>query len=354
MIDLNTSEYELKDFAMTQNILKYIDDYNIFKFYIESMGKEFTTNVCINSPLRKDNHPSFGIFYSEEDNKFIFNDFARKNCSGDVFMFVQRMFPELSYNQILSKICVDFGLEDKIKCDTNVPKTKVKDFEYNKNPNLSKRLKKIGVKYRKFLRHDILYWEKFGITLKTLKKYNVYPITHIFKEFFDGYSSIVKADLHAYVYIECKDNIITHEVYQPFNTKGMKFIKTHNKGVHDGYSNLPKKGELLLITKSRKDVMSIHDTINIPSIGIQSESILIKDTVIEEYKSRFRHNLTLFDNDVTGINLALSYQDKYNIPGITIPRVKPGVTDYADLVKELGQSEARHILLNLIRPHYGR
>jgi 5S rRNA maturation endonuclease (ribonuclease M5) len=109
---------------------------------------------------------------------------------------------------------------------------------------------------------------------------------------------------------------------------------------------LPSKGELLIITKSLKDVMSIHDCLSIPAIGLQSESVMMKDSVMDEYKSRFQKVICLFDNDEAGKKLSANFSEKYNIPHFFVPEL-PGVTDFSDLVKVTGKDEAIKFYKNL-------
>jgi len=350
MINLNEDKYNIKKPLHQESILSFINDYNIFKFYIEYSGVDFEVNTSINSPLRVDKRPSFGVFYSNRFKKYMFHDF-KEGYSGDAFVFVQRLFPDLNYQEVLSKICVDFALGDKID-HLEVEKTDFKEFKYVQNPDIRPNLKSLGVKTREFKYHDRQYWSDYGITERVLKKFLVYPISHIFLNYQNDYESIIRCDPHSYVYVENKDNKKTLKIYQPYNRSGLKFLTNHDSTVHDGYTQLNDTGDLLIITKSRKDVMSLYSTANLQSVGVQSEHIIIKESVIEEYKRRFKKIITLFDNDDVGITLSETYMYKYNIPGITIPKTNKYITDYSDLVKHKGNKEARNVLMELIIPYY--
>jgi len=95
---------------------------------------------------------------------------------------------------------------------------------------------------------------------------------------------------------------------------------------------LPKSGELLVITKSLKDVMSIHDIVGVPAIGLQSESVMMKDSVMDEYKSRFKKVVCLFDNDDAGIKLAKEFSKRYNVPHFFVLPISNS-KDFSDFVK---------------------
>jgi 5S rRNA maturation endonuclease (ribonuclease M5) len=168
----------------------------------------------------------------------------------------------------------------------------------------------------------------------TLVKYNVHPISHIFYN-----DTAVKASDLAYCYVETKDNKVSYKIYQPLEPKIKKWINNADYTVHQGYMQLPKQGELLIITKSLKDVMSIYDCLGISAVGLQSESVMMKSTVMEEYKTRFKKVICLFDNDEAGKKLSLNFTNTYGIPHIFMPEL-PKVTDFSDLVKHSGVEKA--------------
>jgi hypothetical protein len=102
--------------------------------------------------------------------------------------------------------------------------------------------------------------------------------------------------------------------------------------------------------------MSIVENVKINSIGVQSETCFIKDTVIEEYKQRFDSVLTLFDNSINdnqGRQQASQYQKLYGVNPIFIPE-KYGAKDFSDLVKIVGKYNAKTILNDLIGDEYRR
>jgi uncharacterized protein YaaR (DUF327 family) len=175
-----------------------------------------------------------------------------------------------------------------------------------------------------------------------LKKFNVYPITYIF---FNDIA--IKASSLSYAYAEIKDGEITYKIYQPLESKIKKWINNANYTIHQGYNQLPQKGEILVITKSLKDVMSFHDCLNISAIGLQSETVRMKESVMKEYKSRFKHVICIFDNDKAGKELAQSYSHSFSIPFTFVPELEK-VKDFSDLVKVKGKQEASKIMKKLI------
>jgi hypothetical protein len=335
MGEINLNSFVYNDMITKQDLFSALSQEEIFSFY---MGETVTHNTLINSPLREDNVPSFAIYYHKNNSGVLmFHDFATGE-SGDVVIFVLKMF-DLSYYEALWKIAYDFKL-------SNVEVTAERKKIITAKKVKAKELVKIGIKRRKWLSHDATFWKQFGITKRTLEMYNVVPISYVF---FNGGAS--KVDKHAYAYIEYKDGKYTYKIYQPYS-KDFKWINNANHSVHQGYTQLPSTYDKFIITKSLKDVMSLRDVMMIPSVGLQSESVMMKDSVMDEYKSRFKKVVCLFDNDAAGIRLSEEFSKRYDVPHIYVPRLNDNVSDFSDLVKEVGLIEAKEIfkgILNEIR-----
>jgi hypothetical protein len=323
MEDINLNSFVYNDKITKEDIFSCVSQEEIYALYIgESVGHGYV----IRSPLRNDNSPSFATYYHRSDNKtLMFKDFATGH-SGDVVVFVCLLYG-LKYREALWKIAYDFKL-------LNVEITAERKAITQAKKRVNKEPIKLGIKIRDWDRRDADFWRSFGIKKATLQKYDVVPISHLF---FNGNAS--KVQKFAYAYIEYKDEQVSYKIYQPYN-KRFKWINNANSTVHQGYRQLPSEGETLIITKSLKDVMSLRDVMRIPSIGLQSESITVKDSVMDEYKFRFKRVVCLFDNDAAGEKLSQEFSDKYGIPYFFMPKIK-GVSDFSDLVKVQGKEEAR-------------
>jgi DNA primase len=105
---------------------------------------------------------------------------------------------------------------------------------------------------------------------------------------------------------------------------------------------LPEMGDLLVITKSMKDVMVLHE-MKIPAVSVSSESSFLKDDLIAELKTRFQRIYILFDNDKAGNENSLKFEQKHNIPRIVIPD-ELGGKDVSDAVKTVGFKETEQWL----------
>jgi 5S rRNA maturation endonuclease (ribonuclease M5) len=333
MREINLNSFVYNEQITRDDILNVLIQEDIYSHYI---GEPIRQGIRINSPLRDDNVPSFSFYYHKSGNgSLMFFDYATKE-SGDCIVFVCKLFG-IDYKKALFKITYDFNLS--IVKITEERKKIIKSKKI-----ITKEQVKIEIKRRSWKKRDANFWKAFGITKNTLIKYNVIPVKYVF---FNENSTELAA--LAYAYLEFKDDLISYKIYQPLSSQ-YKWINNANYSVHQGYTQLPKNGELLIITKSLKDVMSIRDVMNIPSVGLQSESVMMKQSVMDEYKKRFKKVICLFDNDKAGKSLSIQFTKEYSIPHFFVSELE-GVTDFSDLVKKVGKIKAKEEFINKIKKY---
>lgn len=308
-------------------ILNHIQDIDVYRYYT---GQEVELKKRILSPLREEEDPSFGYFIGE-NNEVCFNDFLLGG--GDFVKFVELYFG-INYFEALSKIVIDFNLHHYFFYKSVDASGK----KYNKNQYLDKNdiLKKannftLGKQNRSWKSYDLSYWLSYGIDYVTLLRYSVSPIKFIFIN-----NQPISADKHAYCYLEAKDNKITYKIYQPFNDK-YKWLNKHDSSVWQGWQQLPKTGNQLIITKSLKDVMSIRCMLGLPAVALQAEGIKPKPHIINELKDRFKTIYILYDNDFDkkenwGQLFSNELANEYGLINLVIPD-EFKCKDFSDLVK---------------------
>ena len=66
----------------------------------------------------------------------------------------------------------------------------------------------------------------------------------------------------------------------------------------EGYTQLPHKGSILVITKGTKDVMTLH-SIGVNAVAVRSETTPISEILDMERLNIFlkRYNITVFDKN---------------------------------------------------------
>ena len=326
MINLNDKKYQPRELTKEDLLAKYSEE-DIFKNYIG----DFELGEVYRSPIRSDDTiPSFNIFYSKRHGCLLFKDFAGKR--GDCIRFVQALLGLQTYQDAINQIDKDMHTH------ISIPKT-----ERVEKPRLEKASSTIDIVAKIWDKHELDWWSQFGITKPTLERYFVYPIHGYYLN-----KDYIETKGLTFAYAEYKDNNYTYKIYRPLATKENKWRTNHPYGVHQGYRQLPHSGEIMIVTKSLKDVMSIWENTDIPAIGVQSETSYIKDSVMDEYKFRFDKVLTLFDNDRQGTDQAETYIKLYDIPSIFIPK-EYECKDFSDLVKKMGKKNAIEIFQILIK-----
>lgn len=257
-------------------ILSKVTEYDIYAHYLG----QFKVGAIYNSPFRKDKNPSFGIYYSKRTKQLLFKDHGTGDC-GNVVKFVSLYTGLTNYNDILSDIVKRLNITPTTTLDSSkqyIPSTETI----------------IGVVRQPFTKTDINYWSQFNISEKTLKKFNVDSIKYYLC------NGIVKGiyketnPMYAYkVYNNFK-------IYRPLADKYTKWRNNLSETDIQGFQQLPAKGDILVITKSLKDVMCLYE-MGIPAISPSSESTWIPDSILEQLKKRFKRIFICFDRDVAGV-----------------------------------------------------
>lgn len=291
-------------------ILSKVTEYDIYARYIG----QFKVGFIYNSPFRKDKNPSFGIFYSKRTGKLLFKDHGNGLC-GDVITFVEHFTGLTNYNDVLQRIVKDMSITN----NTVFKSTR----EYEKNDETV-----IGVVRQDFTDIDKEYWSQFHITQKTLKKFNVNSIKYYLC------NGIVKGiykdenPMYAYkVYNRFK-------IYRPYADKYTKWRNNLTEYDIQGFAQLPEKGDLLIITKSMKDVMCLYE-MGYNAISPSSESTFIPDNILEQLKKRFKNILICFDRDIAGIKSMRKIKLKTGLNGFLVHK-KFHSKDISDAVKNNG------------------
>lgn len=288
----------------------------------------------INNPLRDDKNPSLGVF-TKDMVSVGFKDFATGK-SYTLFNFLSELWGCSRYD-VLERLYKDTQGTTKLKA------TKIKKVKYS-------HLTDLKVKVRDWEDWDIEYWNNYGIEFNFLKQSNTYPIEYIILQYGEN-SLISKADKYAYVYVEFKDGNTSLKVYQPYASRENKFKNNHNNSVWDLWDKLPEKGDKLIITSSKKDSMCVWSNTGIPCTNMQSESVMPKESVIAELKSRFKDIYVLYDNDYTkvgnpGQTYALKICNEFDLKNIKIPDEYES-KDPSDLYKNHGKEIFNEILIKL-------
>lgn len=286
-------------------ILKVVSAQRIFKYY-----SKIEPDTLSNSPIRNekegdtnDSTPSF--IYGYKFGEWRFKDFGT-NKKGNCFEFVKCMF-NCTYSEALNIIANDFNIDTLIKN---------KEFVIiNDLPIPSTKTKIIKVKTGYWNSTNIKYWFDYGISLKTLKYYEVYPLLY----YWINTKRFICKD--SYVY---KVGINKFKILNLLRPKKYKWISNLKSKDWQGYHQLPKEGKLLIITKSLKDIMVLHE-LGYNSVAPPSENSELDKDIMNSLKMRFEEVIVFFDNDKAG----LAAMERVNLPYIFIPLSLKDISDYS-------------------------
>lgn len=191
------------------------------------------------------------------------------------------------------------------------------------------------------------YWSRFNITEDILQLFNVFEIVEIrrqgqfYRRASDG------NPIFGYFF----DTTNKVKFYRPLHPrKKGKWDGNVTKQDINGWDQLPEKGELLYITSSMKDVMTLY-SLGFTAMAPQGEGYRFEPELIEELNSRFKTIIILYDSDDDGIVCAkkLNAYSKWSYQLIEEdnPDIKD-ISDYMDYILKNGgkSSEVKQYLIN--------
>ena len=315
-----------------QFILERIGEEEILERYL-GIQIEYEKLLC--NPLRSDNNPTVTI--KRYPNCIWFKDWSG-SFQGDCFAIVKLIY-NVNYYEACKIIANDFGLT---KSDIIHKPRRIEAKEYdiiNKKAN-------IQIKKRDWNEYDLSYWNSIGISVTTLKKFLVYPIKILWLNSEIQYRFTVKYK-PAYAYYFQEDDF---KIYFPYLDK-FRFRCNTNK--LQGYLQLPYEGEILVITKSYKEVMLLHEY-GIPAIAPQSESVILSQDQVNLLEKRFTYIFSNYDFDLTGVRSANKMKKLYGIIPIFLTNGKYCTIDYkakdlTDYRKLKGKEKTNELISRFVK-----
>lgn len=309
-------------------ILSKVNQESIMQHYT---GNDVTSKKLVTSCLRSDNHVTVG-YYKSKSGILYMHDFAT-NEHLDCWNVVMRLY-NCSFYKALNIIANDFGLSD-----TNVVPTKINIIPEIKETESSI----IQVQIKDFTDRELEWWKSFGISKKTLKKYHIFSVQHVFLNGELKFTSSEQCPIYGYYFGKDKNKKEFWKIYFPMNkNKGIRFINNLPKKILQGYHQLPKNGDLLVITKSMKDLCAMYE-FNISAVSTASESTFISDKQLEEFKSRFKHIIVIFDSDRPGRHNMWLIRKKYpELNYYVLPNTLE--KDFTDSIKKIGVDKMKELV----------
>lgn len=289
------------------------------------------------SPLRKDHKPTCSFCHSKKG-ELMYHDFG--TGFHENFVGVVMEIHKCSYQEALNIIAEDFGYISKAE-DRPAVKIKVSNVKLEEKTETL-----IQIKPKTFSEQELKWWKGFGVTEKTLKKYKVFSCDSIFLNGDYFSSSSPRVPIYGY-YCGKKNGQELWRIYFP-SKRSFRFLSNVGKSYIQGAKQLPKTGDVLLVTKSQKDCMLAYE-LGIPAIAPCSEVLFLNNKQIQHLKKRFKTIVVCYDTDLTGIHNLKQIKVKHpDLHTFFIPR-KYGVKDISDFFKKYGEEETRRLAGELLK-----
>ena len=297
-----------------KDLLEKVTDYDIYSYYIGA----FKPGKLLNSPLRPDDKvPSFAIFPSKTGD-LLFKDHGT-GIAGNALKFIKlykgvdtREQLERELLRIVRKMNPMLG---------EVKPTHVKTV----GPGPTD----IGIVRQPFTEVDKRYWKQFHISVDTLKHFNVFSIKYFLC------NSVVRgtyketSPMYAYKVFD------KFKIYRPLTSKYTKWRTNLTNRHVQGLAELPQEGgNLLIITKSLKDVMCLYE-MGYHAIAASSETTFIPEDILQSLRSKWKHIVILYDRDRTGMLNARQYSRQYKFDAFFVHK-KFKAKDISDAVRDNG------------------
>lgn len=293
-----------------RDLLDKVDDYTIYSYYLGP----FKPGKLMNSPLRNDDKmPSFAIF-ATKDGALLFKDHGT-GVAGNALKFM-KLYKGIQTRDELEKELLRIFRKSN---PTSSAATVTRSYTPREDTN-------IGIVRQPFTEVDKKYWKQFHISIDTLKRFNVFSIKYFLCNRVVRGTYKEDSPMYAYkVYDKFK-------IYRPLASKYTKWRTNLTNRHVQGLAELPYEGgNILIITKSLKDVMCLYE-MGFNAIAASSETTFIPDDIIKSLRRKWKRIIILYDRDATGMIKAREYSKQYKLHAIFVhKRFKS--KDISDAVK---------------------
>lgn len=326
----------------SEYILTILNEQYIIEYFL---GSSINFDRHILSPFRKENNPSFS-FKRTDSGSVIWKDWSTGK-SGDCFSFVQEKYNcnfrealDIVYNNLIKKNISNIDeFKQSIKKELELRTLETKEVV----------TKRLIVQKMNYSTTDYNYWTvKYGIKLSTLLEYDVYPASKIWLEK-NGNRTLLKYYTNKnpiYAYEFKSFDKTSYKIYSPYEVdKKRKWFFDGKSTDIEGFNQLPLNGDKIIITKSMKDVMCLHE-FGFASISLQGEHNTLSQEDYEKIKKRFDTIYLLYDNDIPGIEAAKRMLRRY--PTMELRVLSTKTKDVSDTIVALGIDKTKEIIKSLI------
>lgn len=305
-----------------KDLLDKLTDYDIYSYYVG----QFKIGKLFNSPLRSDDkNPSFAIFKGMNGGLF-FKDHGSGE-GGNAIKFVKL------YKNINTKDELERELLRIVRKMNPNSGTAIRTYSYSVDSGPTD----IGIVRQPFTDVDKRYWKQFHISIDTLRKFQVFSIKYFLCNRVVRGTYKETSPMYAY---KVDDKF---KIYRPLASKYTKWRTNLTNRNVQGLSELPVEGgNLLIITKSLKDVMCLYE-MGFNAIAASSETTFIPDDILDSLRHKWKHVIMLYDRDKTGMLESRKYSRQYKLDAVFVHK-RFKAKDVSDAVKDNSYNEVKQWL----------
>lgn len=305
-----------------KDLLDKLTDYDIYSYYVG----QFKIGKLFNSPLRSDDkNPSFAIFKGINGGLF-FKDHGSGE-GGNAIKFVKL------YKNINTKDELERELLRIVRKMNPNSGNAIRTYSYSVDSGLTD----IGIVRQPFTDVDKRYWKQFHISIDTLRKFQVFSIKYFLCNRVVRGTYKETSPMYAY---KVDDKF---KIYRPLASKYTKWRTNLTNRNVQGLSELPVEGgNLLIITKSLKDVMCLYE-MGFNAIAASSETTFIPDDILDSLRHKWKNVIILYDRDKTGMLESRKYSKQYKLDALFVHK-RFKAKDVSDAVKDNSYNEVKQWL----------
>lgn len=300
-------------------ILSKISEKEIFDRYV---NQPYKFGELLKSNLRNnDDTNSLNIFI--RNNELRYKDFG--HSYGNCFEYVKNLY-RCEYKKALEIIASDFNIVPGLITNSEPKPNHIVAEDF-----MAFQKTIIPVK-RGWKLLDKEYWtDRYYIPLTMLIDYNIFAANYVYLKnrpdnmFIWGHH-IDDNPIYCYQI----DNVF--KVYRPLSQdKRGKWLSTTKENDIQGIKQLPKKGELLIITSSMKDVLVLK-VLGYDAIALGGEGNNIPDKILDYLYACYDNIIIFYDNDEPGLRYAAQTAENISSSYIHIPTEykEKDISDFID------------------------
>lgn len=286
------------------------------------------------NPLRADKRPT-ASFYRARNGELVFKDFQTGFHGNFVDVVIEKF--KCDYNKAVAIIANDFDIVKRPSLEKNESTVAYDGTRIEASTDTL-----IQCEIREYTQQEKDWWADFGITEATLKKYHVFAVKNLFLNNAYLLTSSPSSMVYGY-YFGKQDGRELWKIYFPLK---IQFRFLLNTNVLQGAKQLPKEGDLVVVTKSMKDVMVLHE-LGIPAVAPQAESVIINTNQYKALKKRFKYVIFNGDWDRAGQHFMAESRRRFHGICLSFTNKLRDGKDISDYVKKYGMDSARELVKTL-------